>query len=73
LQKSENAHFQGYSEIFTNDSILDSNRARAGSAVIQVNIKGDTSAAEVADAFYQMRKNPATSPANCPWVCWGLF
>ena len=29
---------------------------RAGSAVITVNIKGDTSAAEVADAFYQVRK-----------------
>ena len=29
---------------------------RAGSAVIQVNIKGDANAAEVADAFYQVRK-----------------
>jgi multidrug efflux pump subunit AcrB len=29
---------------------------RAGSAVIQVNIKGDASPAEVADAFYQVRK-----------------
>ncbi len=29
---------------------------RAGSAVIQVNIKGDAGAAEVADAFYQVRK-----------------
>jgi multidrug efflux pump subunit AcrB len=29
---------------------------RAGAAVIQVNIKGDANAAQVADAFYQVRK-----------------
>ena len=39
---------------------------RAGSAVIQVNIKGDASAAEVADAFYQVRKKTGDIAAELP-------
>ena len=39
---------------------------RAGSAVIQVNIKGDTSAAEVADAFYQVRKKTGDIASELP-------
>ncbi|MBN9273684.1 MAG: efflux RND transporter permease subunit, partial [Mesorhizobium sp.] len=39
---------------------------RAGSAIITVQIKGDTNAAEVADAFYQVRKKVGDISGDLP-------
>lgn len=39
---------------------------RAGSAVTTINIKGDTNAAEVKDAFYQVRKKTGDISAELP-------
>ncbi|TGU58110.1 efflux RND transporter permease subunit, partial [Mesorhizobium sp. M00.F.Ca.ET.186.01.1.1] len=39
---------------------------RAGSAIITVQIKGDTNAAEVTDAFYQVRKKVGDIQGDLP-------
>lgn len=46
---------------------------RAGSAVIQVNIKGSANAAEVADAFYQVRKKTGDIANELPQGLMGPY